>query len=60
VSHRYEDRTIELHFYACEIEGLAKPLLGQEIKWASRDDLRSLQFPPADEQLIVSLSSGGS
>lgn len=57
VSHAYDDRTIELHFYICEIEGAPKPLLGQEMKWASREELRTMTFPPADEELISRLTA---
>ena len=28
------------------------PLLGQEMRWVARDELRSLEFPPADDELI--------
>lgn len=58
VTHPYDDRTIELYFYACEIDGIPNPLLGQELKWAGREELSTLTFPPADEQLIKLLSSG--
>lgn len=52
VSHDYVDRTVELHFFRCELLGEPQPLLGQEIRWAPRRDLRSLAFPPADDELI--------
>jgi mutator protein MutT len=58
VSHAYEDRTIELNFYACTIEGDPRPLLRQEIKWATRSELSELRFPPADEELIHVLTAG--
>jgi 8-oxo-dGTP diphosphatase len=58
VSHEYEDRTIELHFYACEISGDPAPLLDQEIRWVTRSELDALQFPPADEELVRSLKDG--
>lgn len=52
VAHEYPHRTVELHFYACEMIGEARPLLGQEMRWASRQELRTLKFPPADAELI--------
>jgi 8-oxo-dGTP diphosphatase len=55
VSHDYEDRTVELHFFRCDLSGDPRPLIGQEIRWIARSDLRSLQFPPADEELITLL-----
>lgn len=55
VTHEYDDRTIELRFYACEIGGDPIPLLDQEIRWVTRSELETLQFPPADEELLRSL-----
>jgi 8-oxo-dGTP diphosphatase len=52
VAHEYSDRTIELHFFRCELAGDPQPLLGQEIRWTSRAELRTLDFPPADAELI--------
>ena len=52
VSHAYPDRVVELHFYACEMSGAPRPLLGQELRWVPREELRALQFPPADAELI--------
>jgi len=54
-SHDYPERSVELHFLACELTGEPTPLLGQEIRWVMRKDLRSLQFPPADNDLIALL-----
>jgi 8-oxo-dGTP diphosphatase len=55
VAHDYDDRRIELHFIACELTGEPSPLLGQEMRWVARGELRSLQFPPADDELIAML-----
>jgi 8-oxo-dGTP diphosphatase len=57
VSHAYPDRTIELHFFECRLAGAPRAVLGQEMKWVRREDLRSLPFPPADEALILRLST---
>ena len=56
VSHAYPDRVVELHFFACDLLGEARPVLGQEMRWVRRDELASLEFPPADEELILMLS----
>jgi mutator protein MutT len=56
VEHDYPDRTVTLHFFACELRGTPKPLLGQEMRWVARADLRTLEFPPADAELIDRLS----
>jgi 8-oxo-dGTP diphosphatase len=56
VSHEYVERTVELHFFSCELQGEPRPLLGQDIKWVPRGELRSLQFPAADAELIEMLA----
>ena len=56
VAHDYPERTVELHFFRCELTGQPQPLLGQEIRWVDRPDLRALEFPPADEELIQMLA----
>jgi mutator protein MutT len=55
VSHDYPDRTIELHFFRCDLAEEPRALLGQEVRWVPRKDLRSLAFPPADEALLTLL-----
>lgn len=52
VVHGYDDRRVELHFFDCSLTGEPRPLLGQEIQWVARRELRTLAFPPADEDLI--------
>jgi 8-oxo-dGTP diphosphatase len=56
VAHDYPDRTIELHFFDCDLFGEPQPLLGQEIRWVAATELAALDFPPADEQLIQMLA----
>ena len=56
VAHEYPERTVELHFFRCELTGQPQPLLGQEIRWVDRAALRALEFPPADEELIQMLA----
>ena len=51
-AHAYDDRHVTLHFYECDLAGTPRPLLGQEMRWVARRDLGSLQFPPADDELI--------
>lgn len=55
VSHGYADREVALSFYRCELRGEPAPELGQEMRWVPRADLGTLQFPPADRELIVVL-----
>ena len=54
--HAYPDRTVELYFYRCSLKGTPRPLLGQEMRWVPRAELRSLGFPPADTELIELLT----
>jgi 8-oxo-dGTP diphosphatase len=56
-SHAYDTRDVELHFFACDLDADPHPRLGQEIRWASRSELRQLDFPPADAELIDLLAS---
>ncbi len=56
VAHQYVDRTVELHFFRCKLDGDPQPLLGQEMRWVARHELRSLMFPPADDELIRMLA----
>ena len=57
VEHAYPERTVELHFFECELVGEPQPLLGQEMKWVRRQDLCALRFPPADAELIELLQN---
>jgi mutator protein MutT len=55
VTHEYPERTVELHFRRCTLKGEPKAVLGQEMRWARRDELASLEFPEADRALIEQL-----
>jgi 8-oxo-dGTP diphosphatase len=55
VTHHYPGRSVELHFLACTLLGDPAPLLGQEMRWVTRAELPTLQFPPADDELIALL-----
>ena len=56
VAHAYPDRVVELHFFDCRLTGEPRAVLGQEMRWVPREELMSLTFPPADEELIRSLT----
>ena len=55
VTHSYPEKTVELFFYRCDLEGEPKPMIGQEMRWVRRDELASLPFPEADRDLIAQL-----
>ena len=57
VVHTYADRVVELHFFACRLTGEPRAVLGQEMRWVTREELRRLPFPPADEELIRMLTT---
>jgi mutator protein MutT len=59
ITHEYPERTIALYFYECALVGEPRPLLGQEMRWVARHELRSLGFPPADAELITRLTESG-
>lgn len=56
VTHAYPDKTVRLFFYRCGLIGEPKPMLGQEMRWIRRSELRALPFPEADRELITLLS----
>jgi mutator protein MutT len=58
VTHAYPERTVELHFYACELAGEPTPMIGQQMRWVPRADLATLPFPEADADLITRLVAG--
>lgn len=58
VTHAYADRVVELHFLRCELADDPRAVLGQEMRWVARDDLTTLEFPPADAELIALLRTG--
>ena len=57
-THAYEDRIVALSFYRCTLAGEPQPLLGQEMRWVPRAELKNLEFPPADAELIERLHGG--
>jgi 8-oxo-dGTP diphosphatase len=55
-SHDYGERRVELHFFSCSLRGDPRPQLGQDMQWVERSLLTTLQFPPADAELIALLT----
>jgi len=60
VTHDYPERSVELHFLSCRLLSEPRALLGQDMRWVQRADLTSLQFPPADDELIARLTGSTS
>jgi mutator protein MutT len=54
--HAYPDRTVRLHFRRCRLIGEPRALLGQEVRWVTRPEMKDLPFPEADRALIELLT----
>ncbi|WP_447972699.1 (deoxy)nucleoside triphosphate pyrophosphohydrolase [Nitrospira sp. Kam-Ns4a] len=53
ISHRYPDKSVELHFFRCAIlSGDARALGCEEVRWVTPEELPQFEFPPADRPLI--------
>jgi 8-oxo-dGTP diphosphatase len=58
-AHAYPERVVELHFFRADLTAEPQPMLRQELRWAAREELRALEFPPADAELIDGLVNAG-
>ncbi|MGE5652797.1 MAG: (deoxy)nucleoside triphosphate pyrophosphohydrolase [Bacillota bacterium] len=63
VYHRYSaTKVILLLAYYCHIEGEPRSMEGQEIRWVSLDELKTMAMPAADrpivEQIVADTRSG--
>jgi len=56
ITHRYPEKTVELFFYRCTIDGEPKPMMGQAMRWVHKSELKTLPFPEADRDFIALLS----
>ena len=56
INHAYPEKTVQLFFYRCELDGEAKPMMGQEMRWVAKETLSSLPLPEADRDLITTLA----
>jgi 8-oxo-dGTP diphosphatase len=54
--HDYPDKRVELHFFRCELIGQPSPQVAQQMRWVTRAELVSLEFPPADAALIRAIT----
>ena len=60
VKHQYPSKSVLLHFFNCTIvSGEPQPIEVADLKWVEPADLRQYPFPPADADLIATLSAGG-
>ncbi len=56
-TYAYDDRILDLRFFRCALADEPRPLLGQEIRWIQRGELETLEFPPADAELVGRLAA---
>ena len=57
VNYRYPGKFVRLDFFRCGIlEGEPHGREGQRVRWVKRPDLRKLDFPPADREILEHLS----
>ena len=57
VCYRYPGKSVRLDFFRCRVlEGEPKGVEGQRVRWVKRADLRKLDFPPADREILEHLS----
>ena len=56
VTHAYPEKTVQLFFYRCALNGEPKPMIGQQMRWVPQGELSQLPFPDADRELIRLLS----
>lgn len=57
VVHEYEQYTVDMQVYRCEIHGDEEPraLRVQDVQWAEPSEFQNYEFPPADESTITAL-----
>lgn len=54
-THVYPEKTVELHFVACDLDAEPVPQQGQQMQWIARARIDTLEFPEADAALIARL-----
>jgi 8-oxo-dGTP diphosphatase len=56
VTWTYPEKTVRIHFFACEVFGEPCPQERQDMRWVEAGALPSYAFPPADLKLVQRLS----
>jgi mutator protein MutT len=56
-AYTYDGWVLDLRFFRCDLTTEPHAVLGQEIRWVARQELATLEFPPADRELIARLSA---
>ena len=59
VRWEYPERVVVIAFYRCRLEaGTIAPRESQAMAWVAPEKLTELEFPPADQALILRLQAG--
>jgi len=56
--HAYPEKTVRLHFRRCDILGEPRAMMGQDLRWVTREELSLLKLPEADQELVDLLVNG--
>jgi mutator protein MutT len=58
--HRYREMAAEVRlvFFAAQIRGEPRNLVFEDVRWVEREQLGSLDFLPADRELVSRLAAG--
>ena len=56
VTWTYPEKTVRIHFFACDVLGEPCPLESQEMRWVEAAALPGYAFPAADLRLVQRLS----
>ena len=54
-TYAYPEKVVALHFYACTLHRPPRAVLGQEMRWVSREELEHMRLPPADRKFVEKL-----
>lgn len=55
-THRYPEKTVELHFYECTIvSGEPSKIEVADFRWVEPKELLSFEFPEADREIVARL-----
>jgi mutator protein MutT len=58
IEHIYPDRTVQLTFFSCRWkEGEPRAIGCHDFRWVPPNDLKQFQFPDADKEILVLLST---
>jgi len=59
IEWQYPERAVRLHPVDCDwVEGEGEPRGVADLRWATREELGTLEFPPANATLVPVLSPG--